>query len=520
MPTPVESPRKRDDENSLYVAKVNILKLFEGTSVHSKSYLLSHAFQEPFDIIQIYIKDKENLAYTLCENKHGEQFITVWNFKKELMLCYKQLKKKIKSFIVYPGKSDHILMFGDQYFKSWDINFTNKSFKENSQAMITMRLEKENDFVALEFIKGTEIFILLSKTSNQMFMFQKKVLINHLTDYKELENKSDNSDKDSFAEGIDDITNDEQDGRVFNQKGKAKFSQDQNKSQRKTRGHDINIKDKIGGVNFLINEENLKDPEFESFVATQKYLIIGTKSGYLILFEKTPKHSIKYVGKVRLSDRYITIRSLVLNPKEDILAITAICPYQVEELETPEGENPDQPLKFNPPDLKVKEKGKSPHTFLFTHKKLIKTKKEYKYKERVELLYVSVKSLVTSLTHASFKKIFNKGIHNGCVFQMSVCRNKSILVTLGEDSMKVFNHTNEWGAHATFEFEEQPLCIDLHPSGNQISVGFKTGTRLYQLLDNELKLSFEKFGKATICIAFSKGGHILAASKFYLFLSF
>lgn len=126
---------------------------------------------------------------------------------------------------------------------------------------------------------------------------------------------------------------------------------------------------------------------------------------------------------------------------------------------------------------------------------------------------MTLKSLVSSLTHASFNKIFNKGIHNGSVFDMSVCRNKSILVSLGEDSLKVFNHTNEWGAHSTYEFEEQPLCIDIHPSGDQIALGFKTGTRLYQHLDNELKLSFEKFGKATITIAYSYGGHILAANS-------
>jgi hypothetical protein len=102
---------------------------------------------------------------------------------------------------------------------------------------------------------------------------------------------------------------------------------------------------------------------------------------------------------------------------------------------------------------------------------------------------------------------------------MAVCKNKSILVSLGEDSVKVFNHTNEWEAHSTFEFEEQPLCIDLHPSGDQIAVGFKTGTRLYQHLDNELKLSFEKFGKATITIAYSNGGHLLATSKSLFFES-
>jgi hypothetical protein len=312
-------------------------------------------------------------------------------------------------------------MYGDQYFKSWDINFTNKTFKENSQAMITMRLEKENNFVALEFIKGTEMFILLSKNPNQIFIFQKKVLINHLPDYKELEEKSDSSGSDSFAEGIDDAKIDEDDP-VTHHKGKVKFQQQNAATKAKSKGYDANIKDKIGGINFFNSEEDLKDPEFSALVSTQKHLIIGTKAGYLILFEKTPKNSIKYIGKVRLSDKFISITSLLLNPKEDTLAITAICPYQIEELETQEGENPNQPLHFSPPDFKphqkdtqnsTKDSKKPPHSFLFTHKKLMKTKKEYKYKERVELVFVSVKSLVTNLTHATFRKLFDKGIHNG-----------------------------------------------------------------------------------------------------------
>ena len=139
--------------------------------------------------------------------------------------------------------------------------------------------------------------------------------------------------------------------------------------------------------------------------------------------------------------------------------------------------------------------------------------KEYRYKERVEILTVSLKSLTTNLKYATFTRLFEKGIHNGCVYNMAVCRNKSILISLGEDNLKVFNHTNEWNTHSTFEFQEQPICIDLHPSGDQIAVGFKTGTRLYQRLDSELKLAFEKFGKATITICYNRGGSILAASN-------
>ena len=178
------------------------------------------------------------------------------------MLCHKQLNKPINKFILYPGKSDHMLMYGKHYFKSWDINFTNKSFKENSTALITMRLEKENEFIDLEFIHGTETFILLSKTGNQIFVFEKKVLINHLVNYRELDDKSDHSDSDSFADNIGE-SEDEEPPEMQTKRGRAKFSQSNLDKQRKAKGHDATIRDKIGGINFLKSEEKLTDPDFE-----------------------------------------------------------------------------------------------------------------------------------------------------------------------------------------------------------------------------------------------------------------
>ena len=141
-------------------------------------------------------------------------------------------------------------MLGDNYFKSWDINFTNKSLKENSNALMTMRLEKENEFIDLEFVKGTETFILLSKTDNQIFVFEKKVLVNHLVNYKDQEEKSDGSDNDSFADNID-FSEEDQISEVQNRKGKARFSQANNEKKRKMRGHDASIMDRIGSVKFM-----------------------------------------------------------------------------------------------------------------------------------------------------------------------------------------------------------------------------------------------------------------------------
>ena len=227
--------------------------------------------------------------------------------------------------------------------------------------------------------------------------------MNHISDYKNQEEKSNSSDSDSYADNIEDSGGNE-DEEFSTEKQKVRKQESFEDTRRKLKGHDTSIKDKIGNVNLINkNDDTDKDPEFQSLAVTNKHMIIGTKGGYLLIFERSQKNSIKHLGKVKLSDRYVSIRSLTLNSKEDVLAITAICPYQIEELESLEGENLDQVMKFNPPDLKNKDKGKAPYTFLFNHKKTTNTKVEYKYKERIELLYVGIKSLTTSLTHASFK---------------------------------------------------------------------------------------------------------------------
>ena len=353
---------KQKDEAGIYVAKLHITRLFEDNNT-SKSYMLLHAFNEPFDIIQIFIKDKENLAYTLSKNKEGDQFITVWNFKKELLLCWKQLNK-INKFVLYPGKSDHMLMIGPQYFRSWDINFTKKIFKENSSALIAMRVEKENNFVDIEFIKGTETYLLISSTSNIIFVNQNMV-------YKYEEDK--NIDSNTSSINDDQNYSENKDEEAFEDKSKVKML-----GNKRAKGYDALIKDKSDGAN-VVKHEFMKDKEmkFQCIAITNKYCIVGTTGGYLLLFEKTVKHTIKYLDKIRLSERYTSIKNLTFNPNEDTLAITAVIPYHIEELGPTEDENYDQPTKFSPPvtsKVKDKDKNKKSHTFLFTHKKSVNAK--------------------------------------------------------------------------------------------------------------------------------------------------
>ena len=45
-----------------------------------------------------------------------------------------------------------ILFLGDQYLKYYDANFTNKIIKENNNNIIPMKIEKESNFIDMDYI--------------------------------------------------------------------------------------------------------------------------------------------------------------------------------------------------------------------------------------------------------------------------------------------------------------------------------------------------------------------------------
>ena len=97
---------------------------------------------------------------------------------------------------------------------------------------------------------------------------------------------------------------------------------------------------------------------------------------------------------------------------------------------------------------------------------------------------------------------------------MAECRNKSSFYTISEGNcLKLWTHTNDWKSSCSFLFDEQPIALDVHPSSWQLAIGFKSGLKIYQCLDKELKLCFEKLGKAALNMAYSEGGNLLACTN-------
>lgn len=55
--------------------------------------------------------------------------------------------------------------------------------------------------------------------------------------------------------------------------------------------------------------------------------------------------------------------------------------------------------------------------------------------------------------------------------------------------------------------------MDVHPSSWQIALGFKSGIKVFQNLEKDLKLQFEKFGKAALAVSYADGGQLLACTN-------
>lgn len=80
------------------------------------------------------------------------------------------MKAKINKFMVTPHKCELILCLGEKYLKYYEANFTNKIIKENSLNILPMKTEKESNFVDMEYLPKTDVFIIITD-NNCAFIF-------------------------------------------------------------------------------------------------------------------------------------------------------------------------------------------------------------------------------------------------------------------------------------------------------------------------------------------------------------
>lgn len=112
------------------------------------------------------------------------------------------------------------------------------------------------------------------------------------------------------------------------------------------------------------------------------------------------------------------------------------------------------------------------------------------------------------------KPIYENGTFSSSIIDAGIAQNNDIVACLGSDRLlKIFNFKNEEEELASLTLLRNGLCVDIHPTGLQLAVGFKEGLKIFYATNGELRETVEKVGKECCCLKYSLRGDMLAASS-------
>lgn len=133
--------------------------------------------------------------------------------------------------------------------------------------------------------------------------------------------------------------------------------------------------------------------------------------------------------------------------------------------------------------------------------------------EFLELDCAILEAINYSSTEA-VRPLYANGTFSGSVLDAGIAQNSDVIVCLGNDRLvKLFNYRNEEDELASLTLLRNGLCIDIHPTGLQIAVGFKEGLKIFFATIGEMRETVEKVGKECSCVRYSSRGDMLAASS-------
>ncbi|KAF0697626.1 Aste57867_11716 [Aphanomyces stellatus] len=133
------------------------------------------------------------------------------------------------------------------------------------------------------------------------------------------------------------------------------------------------------------------------------------------------------------------------------------------------------------------------------------------YTNNQRLVTFSMGSIdVVQDNNADFRDLIRNGTHCGGILTFDVCVQKPIVVSCGADKT-----IRSWNYHLSAyevvaQLSEELTTMSLHPTGFQIAIAFKERVRLYNMLQDGLRVLREISMKAANVLQFSHGGHLLA----------
>lgn len=118
----------------------------------------------------------------------------------------------------------------------------------------------------------------------------------------------------------------------------------------------------------------------------------------------------------------------------------------------------------------------------------------------------------------SIRPLHDLGTFSNGVIDASISQCNDLIVGLSRDKfLKVMNYQNR-DEISSIVLPRKALCLDIHPSGFQIAVGFKEGLKIYFSTVAEIKEVNEKIGKECLSIKYSERGDFLGATSGNLIL--
>ncbi|KAM9435536.1 cilia- and flagella-associated protein 57-like isoform 1-T1 [Clarias gariepinus] len=133
--------------------------------------------------------------------------------------------------------------------------------------------------------------------------------------------------------------------------------------------------------------------------------------------------------------------------------------------------------------------------------------------DRGQLYKISLSSPEISLNKKDYFEFLCHPLHSGSITGMSVCSSKPLIATCSKDgTVHIWNY-NSMFLEQFKEFDEEPLCVSIHPGGHSILVGFSTDVCLMNLLNDSMRI-VQKFNihNCAECV-FNHDGNLFAATS-------
>ena len=104
-----------------------------------------------------------------------------------------------------------------------------------------------------------------------------------------------------------------------------------------------------------------------------------------------------------------------------------------------------------------------------------------------------------------------KGPHSGPILQIALSPTKNIVGTLSSDkTVKFWSFLSDRKLIFSYSFHQNEMAFDIHPLSLQCAIGYKEGLKIYFLLEEDLRVTYEYFSKPCTALSYSEGGQWLA----------